>query len=374
MDVNKLIADRMGQIDSSGIRKVFDLAKSLSNPINLSIGQPNFEVAEPVKAKAMQAIETGCNKYTVTQGIEELRESVLELEQKHTGLSHDSVLVTSGVSGGILLALMALVNPGDKVVIPDPYFVMYKHLTRLLGGEPVYVDTYPDFRLTAEKLEEAGASEGKVLFLNSPCNPTGQVLTGEELKGIAEWAEDNGCFIISDEIYREFAYDGECESILKYTDFGILLNGFSKSAGMTGWRLGYAIGPESLIDEMTKLQQFSFVCAPSIAQHAGIEAMRLSCLSHVKAYKTKRDMVYEGLRRKFELPKPQGAFYAFVRAPEGDGDEFVKKAIDRGVLIIPGSVFSEKGTHFRLSFAAEDEDIEAGVEALCSMIPSASRK
>ena len=367
MDASKLIASRMSKIDSSGIRKVFDLAKSISHPINLSIGQPDFGVPEPVRAKAMQAIELGMNRYTVTQGLEELRRNALAFEKQRTEVRHSSILITSGVSGGLLLAMMAMVNPRDKVIIPDPYFVMYKHLCRLMGGQPIYVDTYPDFQLTVERLEKAGAARGKILLLNSPNNPTGAVMGATRLREIAKWARANGIFIISDEIYHVFSYDGPCPSIARFTKDVLLLNGFSKSAAMTGWRVGYAIGPESIIQEMTKLQQFSFVCAPSMAQHAALEALALDITPHIQAYEAKRDMVYEGLRRKFDLVKPQGAFYAFVPAPKGNGDAFCRKAIENRCLIIPGSVFSEKKTHFRLAFAAPDETIEQGVQLLCSL-------
>ncbi len=367
MDIEALIAERMGQIDSSGIRKVFDLASSLREPVNLSIGQPDFDVPEPIKARAMHAIETGHNKYTVTQGIPDLRKAVLRYEKRQSGISHSSVLITSGVSGGILLAFMALINPGDRVAIPDPYFVMYKHLCRLMGGVPVYVDTYPDFRLTPKRLRKAGAADAKLLVLNSPCNPTGMVMPKSHLRKVAGWAEENDVFIVSDEIYRSFCYDGDCPSAASFTDKVLLLNGFSKSCAMTGWRLGYAIGPEPLIAEMKKLQQFSFVCAPSIAQYAGVVALRMSPERHVRAYQAKRDILYEGLRGKFRLQKPEGAFYAFVEAPGGDGDAFCKRAIERSVLVIPGSVFSERGTHFRISFAADDRVIEEGVEVLCSL-------
>ena len=367
MDFSRLIASRMSRIDSSGIRKVFDLARSIKNPINLSIGQPDFAVPELVKTKAMQAIEEGHNTYTVTQGLQELREAVLAVEKERTGIKQDAVLITSGVSGGLLLALMALINPGDGVIIPDPYFVMYKHLCRLLGGRPFYVDTYPDFQLTVERLEKARAERGKVLLLNSPNNPTGQVFPAGALREIARWARAHEVFIISDEIYNSFVYDGPCASIARYSRDVLLLNGFSKCSAMTGWRLGYAIGPPDIIAEMTKLQQFSFVCAPSFAQHAGLVALTIDPAPYVQAYRTKRDLLYEGLRRRFELPKPQGAFYAFVRAPGEDGDAFVKKAISRGCLVIPGSVFSERKSHFRVSFAAEDSTIEAGTQLLCSL-------
>ncbi len=368
MDVSCLIAKRMAAIDSSGIRRVFDLARSIKNPINLSIGQPDFPMPEPIRAKAIQAIEAGHNRYTVTQGLEELRQAVLGEEKKRTGIEHEAVLITSGVSGGLVLAFMALINPGDSIIIPDPYFVMYKHLCRLTGGVPLYVNTYPDFQLTADRLEAtAGAAEGKILLLNSPNNPTGQVIPREELRRIADWAERNGVFIISDEIYSAFVYDADFASVARHTRNVLLLSGFSKCSAMTGWRLGYAIGPEELIAEMTKLQQFSFVCAPSIAQHAALAAFSVAIIPYIQAYKLKRDLTYEGLRGKFELPRPQGAFYAFVRAPGDDGDAFVAKAIEHDCLIIPGSVFSERRSHFRLSFAAEDKTIVAGTRLLCSL-------
>ncbi len=367
MRTEPLIADRMGLIDSSGIRRVFDLARSLKNPINLSIGQPDFDVPEPVKAAAIHAIESGQNKYTLTQGIQSLRDEVVRFEKQHSGVRHEAALITSGVSGGMLLAMMALVNPGDRVAIADPYFVMYKHLCRLLGGVPVYVDTYPDFRLTVERLEEAGAGDAKLLMLNSPNNPSGVISSEDDLRAIAEWAGRKGVFIISDEIYRFFCYDGAFASIARFTDDVLLLNGFSKLAAMTGWRLGYAIGPEPLIEEMKKLQQFSFVCAPSIAQYAGLAALRLDNANRVRAYQAKRDIVYEGLRDKFRLEKPGGAFYAFVEAPGGDGDAFCARAMQHNVLVIPGSVFSERKSHFRLSFAAEDRVLEEGVRVLNSL-------
>ena len=373
MDSRRLIADRMGRIDSSGIRKVFDLAKSIKDPINLSIGQPDFPVPEAVKLKAAQAIEADQNRYTVTQGLEELRQAALALEKDRTGIVHDGILITSGVSGGLLLAFMALINPGDRVIIPDPYFVMYKHLCRLVGGRPLYVDTYPDFQLTVERLEAAGAAQAKILLLNSPNNPTGQVISDGSLREIAGWARDNDIFIITDEIYYSFIYDAEYSSIARYTEDVLLLNGLSKSSAMTGWRLGWAVGPQDIIAEMIKLQQFSFVCAPSIAQHAALAALSVDPEPYVRAYRTKRDLTYEGLRGKFELPKPLGAFYAFVRAPGDDGDAFVKRAIEHRCLIIPGSVFSEKNSHFRLSFAAADETIRAGTELLCSLVPEGGR-
>jgi len=364
------IADRAHKIDSSGIRKVFDLAANMENPINLSIGQPDFDVPDPVKNVAIDAINSGFNSYTPTQGTEEFRNSVrayLENNNRLKKHEDDSIMITSGVSGGLLLAIMSLINPGDEVVFADPYFVMYKHLVNMHGGVPVYVDTYPDFKLTAEKIEPCISEKTKMLIVNSPANPTGAVYSKKELKDIAELCNDKNIFVLSDEIYSSFCYDEPFESIFPYLKNGLLLDGFSKSHGMTGWRVGYAVGSEDVIQTMSKIQQYTFVCAPSIVQKAAVHALEHSMAEKVHAYRRKRDLVYNGLKDKFELEKPGGAFYAFVRAPGDNATAFVEKAIANNLLIIPGSVFSEKDSHFRISYAADDDVIKRGIEVLLSL-------
>ncbi len=365
-----LIADRMKKIDSSGIRKVFDLAQKMKDPVNLSIGQPDFDVDEAVKEQAIEAIRKGFNRYTVTQGIPELIEAVREHLQRERQVQAEEVLITSGVSGGLMLALMAVVNPGDEVLIPDPYFVMYKHLVNLLGGVPVFYDTYPDFRLRREALEAKVSPRTKLLILNSPSNPTGAVLSREELQIAADFAAARGLLILSDEIYDEFAYDNPFTSIGSLYPKTLTLNGFSKSHAMTGWRLGYAAGPGEIIREMTKLQQFSFVCAPSMAQVAGVYALSAGPKQRIDEYRKKRDKIYGALKEFLEVEKPGGAFYIFPKAPGGKGDDFVARAIEKSLLIIPGSVFSEKATHFRISYAASDRTIERGIAILRQLISS----
>ncbi|NQT82309.1 aminotransferase class I/II-fold pyridoxal phosphate-dependent enzyme [bacterium] len=361
-----MLARRAGQIDSSGIRKVFDLAQKLENPVNLSIGQPHFDVPAELKEEAKKWIDAGFSKYTVTQGTQGLREKLREKYQEE-GIEFDEIMITSGVSGGLVLAAMVLFEEGDEVLIPDPYFVMYKHLVRLMGATPVYVDTYPDFRLRVEQLEGLVNRRTKALVLNSPCNPTGISLTEEEQKEIAEFAGRNKLLILFDEIYERFNYDHPHANIARFHPQTLILHGFSKSHAMTGWRLGFAAGPMEIVSEMIKIQQFSFVCAPSIAQKMGLAALDLPPGKEIEDYRRKRDIVYEGLKGKFHIVKPNGAFYFFPEAPGGDGDEFVRNAIEHNVLIIPGSVFSEKNTHFRLSFAAEDEVLREGVEILNSI-------
>jgi aspartate/methionine/tyrosine aminotransferase len=361
-----MLARRAGQIDSSGIRKVFDLAQKLENPINLSIGQPDFDLPPELKEEAKRWIDAGFSKYTVTQGIQELRDKIRE-RYREQGIEFDEVMITCGVSGGLVLAAMVLFEEGDEVLVPDPYFVMYKHLVKLMGATPVYIDTYPDFRLRAGQLEGRVNSRTKALLLNSPSNPTGISLTEEEQKEIAEFARKNDLLILFDEIYESFNYDHDHASIARFYPKTLILHGFSKSHAMTGWRLGFAAGPKKIIREMIKIQQFSFVCAPSIAQKMGLAALDLPPQERIEDYRRKRDLVYKGLKEKFNVVKPNGAFYVFPEAPGGDGDEFVRKAIENNVLIIPGNVFSEKNTHFRISFAAEDDVLRKGVEVLNSL-------
>ncbi len=365
--MKKMLSERVGKIDSSGIRKVFALGAALDDPVNFSIGQPGFDVPEVVKEAAIKAIRDGENKYSQTAGDAELRAKIAEQVKGEFGWERPSVLVTSGMSGGLLLTFMALIDPGDEVIIPDPYFVIYKHIINMLGGRCVFVDSYPDFRLPVERIAGAITNKTKLIIANSPANPTGAVYTDEELEALAKVAAEKDILVMSDEIYEKFCYDGPCPSIAKYYDKTLLMRGFSKSYGMPGWRMGYVAAGEPLrevVEEMTKVQQYTFVCAPTPFQKAAIAAMDCDVSGLVTAYGRKRDLIYEGLRDKFELVRPGGAFYAFIKAPGGAATEFVEKAIESNVLIIPGNVFSERNTHFRISYATSNEKIQQGVEIL----------
>ncbi|TFG50564.1 MAG: aminotransferase class I/II-fold pyridoxal phosphate-dependent enzyme, partial [Candidatus Brocadiia bacterium] len=302
--MKKIIADRMSLIDASGIRKVFALAADLKDPINFSIGQPDFDTPEPLKKAAIDAIQAGMNKYSQTTGDVELKNKIIQQMNTEFGWDDSGAIVTSGVSGGLLLSFMALINPGDEVIIPDPYFVIYKHLINLLGGKCVFIDSYPDFDLPVEKIEKAITNKTKMIIVNSPGNPTGCVYSEEKLKAMAKVAQKNDILVLSDEIYERFSYDGPCPSMAKYYDKTILLRGFGKSYAMTGWRLGYAAVHESLkdiIEEMAKLQQYTFVCAPSPLQKAAIGALDYDVTELIDKYRVKRDLVYNGLKDTFEV-------------------------------------------------------------------------
>jgi aspartate/methionine/tyrosine aminotransferase len=358
------IADRMRLIEASGIRKAFDMSKTMKDPINLSIGLPDFDVVETVKAAAIEAIRVGHNAYTVTQGIPELRgklQAAVDAEFRH---ADRQVLITSGTSGGLLLGLCCAVNPGDEVIIFDPYFVMYGNLVALAGGTTVLVETYPDFRINPARLAAAMTPRTKCVVVNSPANPTGVVASADEVRRLAELCRERGVLLISDEVYRAFCYDHPFATPATWNDEVLVVDGFSKAHGMTGWRLGFAHGPGRLIQEMAKLQQFSFVCAPSLVQYAGVVALDQDLTAQVDAYRRKRDMVVEALADDFELAMPGGAFYAFPRAPWGTATEFVAEAIRRNVLIIPGHVFSRRDSHFRISYAVDDATLGRGLDVL----------
>ena len=386
LDPDRFITDRLRAIDASGIRRVFDLAAALDDPINLSIGQPDFDVPEPIRDAAADAIRSGFNKYTQTQGIAELRErltNALTAEFPDTvgpalASGENRVLITSGVSGGLVLALMTTVGPGDEVLIPDPYFVMYKHLVTLAGATAVYVNTYPDFQLTTERLAAAVTDRTKLVLFNSPSNPTGVLASADACRAVADFCGDRGLLLLSDEIYDVFNYAKRSEtgtdpvfpSPLHHRSDALLLRGFSKTYGMTGWRLGYAVGPAAIIEQMTKLQQYSFVCAPSMVQLAGVMALDVDMSEHVRDYAAKRDRVVERLSPHYDLTTPGGAFYAFPKVPERlgmSGAAFVEAAVGRNLLVIPGSVFSQRDTHFRLSYACDDAMLERGLDVLVQM-------
>jgi aspartate aminotransferase/aminotransferase len=366
------IASRALAVDASGIRKVFDLAAKMKDPINFSIGLPDFDVPEPAKAAAIQAIQKGHNRYTQTQGIAELREKLRKSLSTEIGRDLGEPLITSGVSGGLFLAILATINPGDEAIFLDPYFVMYKHLMTMAGGKAVPVDSYPDFRFHPSRVEAAITPKTKLLILNSPSNPTGVVMTQSEVDAAINLAKKHDLLIVSDEIYEPFLYgqaSAKLPSPASTYEKTIVLRGFSKSHAMTGWRLGYAAGPEAILAQMAKLQQYTYVCAPSPLQYAAVAAMDLDMSASVAAYRTKRDIAFDMLSKKFEVVKPDGAFYIFPKAPPGTtASAFVEKAIANNVLIIPGNVFSEHQTHFRISYATTNEKLRQGCAILNSLV------
>ena len=366
MTGQQFIADHVKPIGSSGIRRIFDLGTTLEHPINLSIGQPDFPVPDNVKKAMTDAIRAGRTGYTVTRGLPELRQRIAGALREEFNWDAD-LFVTCGVSGGLFLAMTACINPGDEVLLGDPCFVSYKHLVSLVGGVPVPVDLYPDFQLHPERFAEKITDKTKIVLVCSPGNPTGAVYRDDDVRAIAEMARQHDLLIISDEIYCTLTYDGASPSPVQHApERTLLLRGFSKSHAMTGLRLGYAAGPTDVITEMAKIQQFTFVCAPQPCQYGALEAMDTDMSARVTEYRAKRDLVCEEVDGAFDYVRPSGGFYVFPKSPASfaTATAFVEEAIRKNVLIIPGEVFSEHDTHFRISYAAPDESIREGCRIL----------
>ncbi|MBI5778281.1 MAG: aminotransferase class I/II-fold pyridoxal phosphate-dependent enzyme [Planctomycetes bacterium] len=363
-----MLSKRALKIEASEIRKAFDLARSLKDPIDLSIGQPDFEVPDAVKNAAIDSIKQGFNRYVTTQGIPELRDKLIQKFTQRFGFAPGGLMVTSGVAGAIVLCLMVILEDGDEVIITDPYFAMYKHIIHITGGLARYANTYPDFKLKREAFEKVITPRTKAIIITTPCNPTGIIYSREEIMMVVDICKKNNLLLISDEVYRTFVFDTEVASAVKYYDKVLLADGFSKSYGMPGWRMGYAAGPAELIERMAILQQWSFICAPGPFQKAGVVALDTDMSPIIREFHRRRDIVYETLKPKFKMVKPQGAFYIFPEAPGNNASEFVKKAAQNNVLIVPGLAFSEQNTHFRISYAVTEPKLRKGLEILLNIV------
>ena len=360
------ISQRALGIKASGIRKFFELGLSMKNPIDLSIGQAHFDVPDDVKAAAISAINDGKNRYTVTQGIPELREKLKDRYAKRFGNVDDcEVMVTSGVSGALMLSFLALLDPGDEILIPDPYFVMYRHLATMVGAKVNTYDIYPDFKPSAAAIRERITPKTRLIIVNSPSNPTGYAMTEAEARELAKLADETGIPLISDEIYEDFIYTERHVSPREFSKNVIVMSGASKSMGMPGWRMGWLIGPRELVERMYSLQQFSFVCAPAPLQWAAMKGLDQDFSAHREEYRGKRDLVFDGLKDSYRIVKPGGAFYMFPYLPEGvDAERFMEACIKRELLVVPGGACSDKSTNFRLCFASTDDKLRKAVDML----------
>ena len=359
------ISKRAGAFDSSGIRKAFDLAARLEDPINLAIGQPDFPMPESARQAAREAIDAGRNGYTQTQGIPELRSKLEALARAETGQPGRKLCVTSGSSGALVLVLMALVDPGDEVILFEPAFVMYRPLVEFLGGRCVIVDTSPTFRIDVDAVAAAITPRTRAILLNTPSNPTGFVAPAGTVRDLAALAERAGVTLVSDELYRSFCYDEPFHSPAAHSDRVVVIDGFSKSHAMTGWRVGWVHGPAEVVDACTMLQQYTFVCAPHVGQWAAIAALDAPMDIPLSECRRKRDRLMAGLAGHYSFVKPGGAFYLYPEAPGGSGRRFAEIAAQREKLIVvPGSVFGGADTHFRIAYTVSDRTLDRGIEAL----------
>ena len=378
-------ASNVRGIKPSGIRKFFDIAAQVKGVLSLSIGEPDFAAPDRVLKAMEQSLERKETSYTANAGILELRQEISRYVNRHYGLTYapeDEILVTVGVSEALAMALLAYTEPGDEVIIPDPAYVAYPASVELAGGKPVFVPTYPedDFKLTAAALERVVTPKTKMLVIGYPNNPTGTVMTKEELLPIAAFAKKHNLIVMTDEIYCELMYgDAQFTSFAKLPDMRertILFNGFSKAWAMTGMRLGYICAPREGLAPILKLHQYAIMCANTQAQIGGITALR-DCDEEVEImrqeYDHRRKVIYRGLR-EMGLPvfEPKGAFYIFpdIRATGMTSAEFCEKLVqEEQVAVVPGSAFGDNGEGFvRISYAASMETIEEALRRMARFV------
>ena len=375
------LSDKITTIKPSGIRKFFDLVSEMKDAISLGVGEPDFDTPWRIREEGIYTLEKGKTYYTSNSGLMDLRIEISRYLERRFGLNYDAekeIIVTVGGSEGIDLAFRAMLNPGDEVIIPEPCYVSYVPCVTLADGVPVTVNLKEenDFKLTKEQLLSAITPRTKILVLAFPNNPTGAVMTKEELEEIAEVVKEKDIFVVSDEIYAELSYGNtrHCSiaSIDGMKERTIVINGFSKAHAMTGWRLGYACGPEVIIKQMLKIHQFAIMCAPTNSQYAAVEALR-ECDDAVEEMRNEYDR-----RRRFMLSKlrgmglkvfePYGAFYIFPNIAEFGltSDEFATRFLtEERVAVVPGTAFGDCGEGFlRLSYASSLSNLKTAMERL----------
>lgn len=390
MNYDQIISQKIQNIKPSGIRKFFDILEEMTDAISLGIGEPDFVTPWHIRDAGIYSLERGHTKYTSNAGMLELRREIANYLRRRFDLEYDytnQILVTVGGSEAIDLAIRVLVNPGDEVIIPVPSFVCYGPLTEMAGGVPVYVELTAEngFRLTPEQLKAAITPRTKALVLPFPSNPTGGIMERRDLEAIAQVLKDNDIMVISDEIYAELTYGQRHVSPANLTqlyDRTVVVNGFSKSHAMTGWRMGYVCGPAPILQQMLKLHQFGIMSAPTTSQYAAIEAMRNGDVDIEKMrdeYDGRRRYLVEGLRR-IGLPcfEPKGAFYVFpdIRGTGLTSDEFCERFLmEEKVAVISGAAFGPGGEGFiRCCYATSMKDIAEALTRMDNFLTNLRKK
>ena len=378
------LAEKVTGIRPSGIRKFFDIVAEMPDAISLGVGEPDFDTPWHIRDEGIYALEKGRTFYTSNAGLKELRQEIVNYLRRRQGLEYDpmkEVCVTVGGSEGIDMCFRAMLDPGDEVLIPQPCYVSYEPCAVLAGGVPVTIElkNENDFRLTAEELKAAITEKTKILVLPFPNNPTGAVMEKKDLEAIAEVIIENDLYVLSDEIYSELMYKGEHVSIASLPGMKertILVNGFSKAYAMTGWRLGYACGPEAIIKQMTKIHQFAIMCAPTNSQYAAVEALKNGD-KDIQMMRSSYDQRRRYLMHAFQkmgLPcfEPYGAFYAFpcIREFGMTSDEFATRFLrEEKVAAVPGTAFGACGEGFlRISYANSLENVKEAMKRLAHFV------
>lgn len=372
-------SDKIKGIKPSGIRKFFDIANKIEDCISLGVGEPDFDTPWHITEEGIYSLEQGRTFYTSNQGLPELREEISKWNKRKYGLEYgsDEVIVTCGGSEAIDISLRACINPGDGVIVLEPNYVCYEPDIILAGGVAVKIKlkNENEFRLTPEELEEVITDKTKILLLNYPNNPTGAIMTKEDLEKIAEVVINHDLLVISDEIYSELTYSGKHYSIGALPgmrDRTITINGFSKTFSMTGWRLGYAMGPKSIMDQVKKIHQFVIMSAPTISQYAGLEALKNGD-ADIERMKKEYDKRRKYLLKEFNrlgLPcfEPRGAFYIFpdIRKFEMTSEEFATDLLEKEhVVVVPGTAFGDSGEGFvRISYAYSLDALKEAIKRI----------
>jgi len=381
IDYGKILSSTVKDMKPSGIRKFFDIANTMQGVISLGVGEPDFPTPRVVRSAGIRSLELAKTKYTSNRGLELLRKEIQTYVYKKYNVQYEpslEVLVTVGGSEAIDATIRAIVNPGDEVIIPEPSYVCYEPITRLAGGVPVVINTKAenDFKLTPEELISAITPRTKALILPYPCNPTGAIMEREDLEKIARVLRGTDIIVISDEIYAELTFGGtkhvSIASLDGMKERTVLINGFSKTFSMTGWRLGYACGPEPLLTQITKIHQYAIMCAPTTSQYAAVEALR-SCdeavANMLEEYDARRKVIVKGFNDLgLECREPKGAFYAFpsIKSTGLTSEEFCERLLySKKVAIVPGNAFGESGEgHVRASYCYSLSHIKEALERI----------
>lgn len=374
IDYSRMLSSAVREIKPSGIRKFFDIASTMDDVISLGVGEPDFQTPWQIRKAGINSLDRGRTKYSANRGLDLLRKEIGLYLQRKYNISYNpqtEILVTVGGSEAIDSAIRALVVPGDQVIIPQPSYVCYEPITLLAGGEPVIIETKAenDFKITPQELKNAITPKTKLLILPYPCNPTGAIMEKSDLEAIAEVLKGTNIAVLSDEIYSELTYGGikhaSPASIEGMWERTITVNGFSKAFSMTGWRLGYACGPEPLLKEINKIHQYAIMCAPTTSQYAAIEALK-NCDEAVekmhREYDRRRRLIVKGFNDLgLTCREPKGAFYAFpcIKSTGLSSEEFCEKLLtSKKVAIIPGTAFGKGGEGFvRASYCYSPEHI-----------------
>lgn len=381
IDYSKFINPTVAEIKPSGIRKFFDIAATMKDVISLGVGEPDFQTPWQIRKAGIGSLERGKTKYSSNWGIAELREEISRYLDRKYGLTYNpekEVLVTVGGSEAIDACIRAVVSPGEEVIIPQPSYVCYEPITRLAGGVPIIIETKAedDFKVTVEQLKNAITEKTKLLILPYPCNPTGAIMEREDLESIAKIIREKDILVLSDEIYSELTFAKNphisIASIDGMRERTVVVNGFSKSFSMTGWRLGYACGPREIMSQITKIHQYAIMCAPTTSQYAAIEALR-NCDDEIKRmydeYNMRRRLMVSGFNRiGLECREPKGAFYAFpcIKSTGFGSEEFCEKLLySKNVAVVPGTAFGAGGEGFiRASYCYSTEHIKEAIERI----------